>query len=305
MLPDLRPANSRIYSTSHFGMISNQGVDTQLIGDVCPFNVLPHQGRKWQIALQIFHEMDSWQVSSMTGMGQRQCKKDLRIELGLAIHRFMMCLFLFLPPVFMHLLNLLVLFVYACTVHMSYVTIFWYMHVMIRCDICIPICIISIFIISNTVSMFFFTYIGPLMIDFRDHRSGGTRHSSLQHHCQRSAKSWARQPKGSKRNGRNPERLLFGSIKKTPKLGGFGSWWNDKVNWYRHSTKAVTKKKEIYFPENMHVLEKRVVGRLLCFRNDPFLGDMFVFVGVVLNFRDLINVKHFFEVSASAGWHSS
>lgn len=95
--------------------------------------------------------------------------------------------------------------------------------------------------ISNTVSMFFFTYIGPLMIDFRDHQSGGTRHSSLQHHCQCSAKSWARQPKGSKRNGRNPERL-FGSIKKTPKLGGFGSWWNDKMNWYTHNTKAVTKK---------------------------------------------------------------
>lgn len=89
--------------------------------------------------------------------------------------------------------------------------------------------------------MFFFTYIGPLMIDFRDHQSGGTRHSSLQHHCQCSAKSWARQPKGSKRNGRNPERL-FGSIKKTPKLGGFGSWWNDKMNWYTHNTKAVTKK---------------------------------------------------------------
>lgn len=69
MLPDLRPANSRIYSTSHFGLISNQGVDTKITGDVCPFNVLPHQGRKWQIALQIFYEMDSWQVSSMTGNG--------------------------------------------------------------------------------------------------------------------------------------------------------------------------------------------------------------------------------------------
>lgn len=67
--------------------------------------------------------------------------------------------------------------------------------------------------------IYVFHHIGPLMIDFRDHRSGGTRHSSLQHHCQRSAKSWARQPKGSKRNGRNPERL-FGSIKRTPKTWG-------------------------------------------------------------------------------------
>ena len=81
------------------------------------------------------------------------------------------------------------------------------------------------------------------------------------------------------------------------------------MNWYTHNTKAVTKKNMyiyIYlFPENMHVLEKIVVGRLFCFRNDPFLGDMCVLVCVVLNFRDLINMKHFFEASASAGWHST
>lgn len=59
-----------------FGMISNPGVDTQLTGDVCPFNVLPHQGRKWQIALQMFHEMDSWQVSCMTGCRVQGAPED-------------------------------------------------------------------------------------------------------------------------------------------------------------------------------------------------------------------------------------
>lgn len=78
------------------------------------------------------------------------------------------------------------------------------------------------------------------------------------------------------------------------------------MNWYTHTTQKQSQKKaEIYFPENIHVLEKIVVGRLLCFRNDPFLGDMCVLVCVVWNFRDLINMKHFFEASASAGWHST
>ena len=108
-----------LFFPSHLGWYPTKGGHPRDPGMfVLSFSCSSHQGRKWQIALEIFQEMDSWQVS-MTGMGQPtvthwdlkgcrvhlrimkdQCKKDLRIELGLAIHRFMMSLFL--PSVFLY-----------------------------------------------------------------------------------------------------------------------------------------------------------------------------------------------------------
>ena len=201
-------------------------------------------------------------------------------------------------------------FIHVCMYVCIYVTIFMYMHVMMKYGVYIythtRMCIISIFIISSTVSMFFFTCIGPLMIDFRDHRSGGTRHSSLQHHCQRSAKSWARQPQGSKRNGRNPERL-FGSVKKSPKLGGFGSWWNDKMNWYTHTTQKQSQRKtKIYlFPRKHTCPWKDSDWKTTLLSKWPlFRGHVrFRWCSVELS----VSHQHeaFFEASASAGWHST
>lgn len=67
--------------------------------------------------------------------------------------------------------------------------------------------------------MVFITYIGPLMIDFRDHQSGGTRHSSLQHHCQRSAKSWARQTQRIQTEWEKPGAAVWIHEKNSQNLG--------------------------------------------------------------------------------------
>ena len=142
-----------------------------------------------------------------------QCKKDLRNRArtcNTQIHD----VFVFATGICASIESIVYIFIYVCI----YVTIFMYMHVMIKYDIYKYTYTYVHHINFHEIKydIYGFHHIGPLMVDFRDHRSGGTRHSSLQHHCQRSAKSWARQPKGSKRNGRNPERL-FGSIKKSPK----------------------------------------------------------------------------------------
>lgn len=70
MLPDLRPANSRIYSTSHFGMISNQGWTPNKSGDVCPFNVRnPTRGGSGKLPWRFFTRWIRGRSAAWPGWG--------------------------------------------------------------------------------------------------------------------------------------------------------------------------------------------------------------------------------------------